>query len=97
MKCVCLICAVALLLALFPMPNDYYKGLRYLISIGAVVVLTQEIKRDVTLLGISFIGVLLVFNPIVPIYLYKKVLWMPINCAAAVLFLLHGFKEKLKP
>lgn len=96
MKIFCLICAVILLLAFFPFPSCYYKILRWVVSVGAIAVLTQEINRDVTFLGICFIVILLVFNPIVPIYLYKKALWMPLDCGAALLFLIYGYKTELK-
>ncbi|HLP65497.1 DUF6804 family protein [Flavobacterium sp.] len=94
MKLFCTLCATALLLALFPLPIEYYTFLRIFTSIGAVVVLVNEMKRDVTLTGILFIVVLIVFNPIIPIYLYKKYLWMPLDILTAALFLIQGFKEK---
>ncbi len=94
MKLFCTLCASALLLALFPMPIEYYTFLRILTTIGAVAVLVNEMKRDVTLTGILFIVVLIVFNPIFPIYLYKKYLWMPLDILTAALFLIYSFKEK---
>jgi hypothetical protein len=33
------------------------------------------------------------FNPIVPIYLYQKSFWMPIDLVTGVLFLFYGFRE----
>ncbi len=96
MKLLCTLCALALLLALFPLPMEYYTFLRIFVTIGAITVLTQEIKRDVTFLGICFIVILFVFNPIVPIYLYKKALWMPLDFGAALLFLMYGYKTELK-
>ena len=95
MRLFCALCALALLLALFPLPIEYYTFLRIFTSIGAIAVLTQEIKRDVSLTGILFIMVLFVFNPIVPIYLYKKYLWMPLDLATAVLFLVYAYKNQL--
>jgi hypothetical protein len=96
MKFFCSICAITLLLALFPMPIEYYTFLRIIIAIGAIVVLTQEIKKDITLIGITFVSILIIFNPVIPIYLYKKMLWMPIDFGTAVLFLMYGFKDQIK-
>jgi hypothetical protein len=94
MKLFSTLCATALLIALFPLPIEYYTFLRILTSIGAVTVLVNEMKRDVNLTGILFIAVLILFNPIFPIYLYKKYLWMPLDILTAALFLIYGFKEK---
>lgn len=77
------------------MPSFFYVLMRIIVSLGAVVVLLQEIKRDVTLLGIAFLGILFIFNPILPIHLYKKILWMPLNSVAAFLFLIYGYKNQL--
>ena len=96
MKLICVLCAVVLLLAFLPMPSLYYKALRVVVSVGAIAVLTQEFQRDVSLLGITFIAVLLVFNPIMPIYLYKKILWMPLDFATALLFLVYAYKHQFK-
>lgn len=95
MKLFYTLCALALLLALFPLSIEYYTFLRIFTSIGAIVVLTQEIKRDVSLTRILFIMVPFVFNPIVPIYLYKKYLWMPVDLVTAVLFLVYAYKNQL--
>lgn len=94
MKLFCTLCAATLLVALFPLPNYYYTFLRILTSIGVVVILINETKRDVSLTGIIFIAVLILFNPILPIYLYKKYLWMPLDILTSALFLIYGFREK---
>ncbi len=96
MKVLTLFCALALLVGCFPMPIGYYTFLRVIVTIGAVLVVVKELQRDVNLLGIAFILMAVLFNPIFPIYLYKKALWMPLDIIGALLFLRYQYREKNK-
>ncbi|WP_395063370.1 DUF6804 family protein [Flavobacterium sp.] len=96
MKILCMFCAAFLIIACFQMPIGYYTLLRILITLGALVILVNEVKKDVNLLGMAFIIILILFNPLVPIYLYQKIIWMPLDIIIAALFLIYGFKEKTK-
>jgi len=87
-------CAAIALIACFDLPIGYYTFLRISITIGAIVILIKEVQRDVNLLGIAFIAISVLYNPIVPIYLFKKSLWMPIDILTGMLFLVYGFKER---
>ena len=84
--------AVALILAVFPLPIGYYTLLRILVSIGAVIFLVKEFKGEFELWIIVFGIMLIVFNPLIPIYLYSKALWIPIDLAAAGIFAYWGYK-----
>jgi len=92
-----ILCALLSSIAVFDLPNIYYTFLRILVSIGSIAALVTEMKNDVNLWGITFIVIALLFNPLIPIYLYKKQLWIPIDLFAALLFLIYGFKNKIKP
>jgi hypothetical protein len=96
MKLFWTLCAMLLLLACAKMPIGYYTLLRIIITIGAISILFYEIKKDVSLFGIAFIMIAILFNPILPIYLYKRTIWMPIDISVAALFLICGFKKKQK-
>jgi hypothetical protein len=93
MKIICIICAAVAIIGCFEMPIGYYTFLRIILTIGAVLIILKEIQKDVNLLGIAFIIVAVLFNPIVPIYLYQKSFWMPIDLVTGVLFLFYGFRE----
>jgi hypothetical protein len=97
MKTVFLICALLLMIAVFDLPIKYYTFLRIIITIGALTALISEMKNDVNLWGITFIFVAIIFNPFIPIYLYQKTIWIPIDISTALLFLIYGFKDKTKP
>jgi len=46
--------------------------------------------------SIIFLVILIIFNPFIPIYLYRKSLWIPIDTITGILFLLIAFAEKLE-
>jgi len=93
MKGLLLIVAISLLLAFAPLPIGYYTFLRILVTISSVII-TNEIKIGSTIWSILFGITALIFNPIIPIYLYQKSLWMPIDIVAAMLFLSYSFKKQ---
>ena len=94
MKIISAICAALLVIACFQLPIGYYTFLRIAITIGAIIIILNQVKKDVNFLGITFIMIILLFNPILPIYLYNKYIWMPIDITTAGLFLISGFKNK---
>ncbi len=94
MKGLLLIVAISLLLAFAPLPIGYYTFLRILVTISSVIIITNEIKIGSTIWSILFGITALIFNPIIPIYLYQKSLWMPIDIVAAMLFLSYSFKKQ---
>lgn len=94
MKVLCIICVAMLLLGCIELPTLYYTFLRIIVSLGALGILAREVQKDVNLFGITFIIILILFNPIVPIYLYKKSIWIPIDLSTALLFLASFGREK---
>lgn len=86
-RIVSLCCALLLFIAVLHAPREYYWLLRTVVSIGAVLVIVQNMSR--TYWVVLFAIVLVLFNPIFPIYLYKKVLWIPIDISAGLLFLIE--------
>ena len=80
-------CALLLFIAVLHAPREYYWLLRTIVSIGAILVIIQNITKAywVVLFGI----ILILFNPIFPIYLYKKIIWIPIDISAGLLFLIE--------
>jgi hypothetical protein len=93
MKKLYYICSIALLVAAFNLPIAYYTFLRILIFVGTIFVIRNETKRDVNLLGITFIIVAILFNPFFPIYFYQKYIWIPIDIIVALLFGLYPSRK----
>ena len=94
MKDVAIAAAVLLLLAIAPLPIGYYKFLRISTTIGAVVLTIDSYKGQVNIWSIVFGIIAILFNPIVPIYLYQKDKWMPIDIGAAVIFVSYAIWHK---
>ncbi len=86
MKALLLICSGLLLLALVNLPIGYYTFLRIAVTIGAVAVLIKEFENGINFWFISFAFIAILFNPIIPIYLRDKDIWMPIDIIAAIIF-----------
>lgn len=86
--------AITLLLALINLPIGYYTFLRIIVTIVSIIIISKEIKNGITIWVLLFGIIAILFNPIFPIYLYKKTIWMPIDIIAALLFFSYGLKTK---
>lgn len=94
MKRILLIVAITLLLALAPLPICYYTFLRIAVTVTAVIIMANEFKTGISIWFVFFGITAIIFNPIIPIYLYKRSLWMPIDILAAILFFSYSFKKQ---
>jgi len=88
---VCVLAAVALLLALAPWPYGYYQLLRVGIFaagiFGAVTLWRKEQGMAVALLICG-----LVFNPLIPMHLSRQI-WSVLNVVAAVAFAVAAYRS----
>ncbi|ROH98863.1 MULTISPECIES: DUF6804 family protein [unclassified Chryseobacterium] len=87
-------CALCCFAGLFRLPIEYYTFLRILVSIGALLVLYNTLSFKQHYFSIIFLVILILFNPVFPIYLYRKSLWIPIDTITGILFFLINFVEK---
>jgi hypothetical protein len=91
-----LICSVFLLVALAPLPSGFYTFLRIVVFIGALVIAFGKHASANSLLRWGFIAIAVLFNPIIPVYLYEKGIWMPIDIIAAIAFAAYSFNSSSK-
>ena len=99
MKAFLIVCAVLLFAAVFKLPIGYFTFLRITITLGALLIVFTEYKKQTTFWVIIFGLIAILFNPVIPVYLYKKSLWFPIDILVGVLFLVKAFtpsKQVLK-
>lgn len=82
-------CITALIVAMLPLPLVYYTWLRIFVSIGAMVIVFQEVNRQRRRWSLPFLATAFVFNPVIPVYLYKKELWLLVDTGAAMLFIMY--------
>lgn len=86
-------CALTLFLSFLPFPIEYYFFLRIIITLGAITILLKEYKHGITVWFILFISIAILFNPIFPIYLGLKSLWLPFDIITGILFMLYIFRK----
>lgn len=93
-KIISFICACSLFAAVLNLPIEYYSVLRIVVCIGSVLVIISLFKKNTWAVVFAVIAVL--FNPIIPVYLYLKSYWIPIDIISGILFLLILFFAKPK-
>lgn len=97
MKPFLIICSICCFIAIIRLPIEYYTFLRTIVSLGAVLLIYSWIKQKNYALAIIFVLVLILFNPLFPIYLHRKSIWIPLDIITGLLFLLIAFYKKSEP
>lgn len=88
-----LIASVLLFLAVANLPYGYYRFLRIAVTLIAGANAYSSYKKGDYILFIIFLGIAILFNPIIPIYLSKDI-WIPIDIIAGVFFGITAFLKK---
>lgn len=91
MRALLLICSALLFLGLINLPIGYYTFLRIIVTIGSIAVIVNEYKEEFTFWIITFGIIAILFNPLLPIYLNNKALWIPIDIITGILFGIKSF------
>jgi hypothetical protein len=94
MKTLLLICAGLLFVGLIDLPIGYYTLLRIVVTIGSVAVVITEFENRLNIWVITFGLIAILFNPLIPIYLNDKSIWMPIDIIGGILFIIKSFAIK---
>ncbi len=81
-----------LLLALADMPCGYYIFMRIVVCLLSFIIANGSYKSEnsINLTVILFGLMAILFNPIIPVYLYDRDIWMPIDIIGAVVFVIKG-------
>lgn len=96
-KYILIACSICCFAAIFKLPIEYYTFLRTIVSLGALLLIYIWTKQKHFLWAIIFILVLILFNPLFPIYLHRKSIWIPLDVITGLLFLLIAFYPKKQP
>jgi len=96
MRTLLIVCAIFLFLAVAPLPIGYYTFLRIVVTIGSIAVIISEYRtnNEIGIWIIIFGIIAILFNPIMPIYLYQKSRWMPVDVIVGIWFLIKAMNEK---
>jgi hypothetical protein len=83
---------IAMSLGILPMPYGYYSLLRIIVcGCSLFFVYKSHLQKDATFLWIfGFFAVL--YNPLIPIHLYDKQLWIVVNLVTGIIFFLKRDK-----
>ncbi|WP_421945500.1 DUF6804 family protein [Pedobacter sp.] len=93
-KTIYAICAFCCFLAILKLPIGYYTFLRYAISIGALFAISNSVVNKNFYWIAIFSVILTLFNPIFPIYLRLKMIWIIFDAITGILFLGILFIQK---
>ena len=97
MKSFFIFCALCCFIAILKLPIAYYTFLRIVISLGAILAIYSFLTyKDHTWL-LVFAIILIFFNPVFPIYLHRKSVWIPLDIVTGILFLLLAFIKRKVP
>ena len=87
-------CALLLFIAIAELPIGYYTFLRIAITIGSISVIIFEFEKGFNFWSITFVFMAIIFNPLFPVYLNDKQMWMPIDIIGGLLFLMKSILIK---
>ena len=85
--------AVLLILCIFLMPYDYYQLFRFAALIGFSILAYYEYERKNIPLVIVFVGLALLFQPLVKVPMGRQV-WMIVDVVVAVGLVVNLFIRK---
>ena len=94
-KWIFILLAAACFLAVMPLPIGYYTFLRFIITIGALLAIFLIYQHKNKAPIFIFFVITILFNPIVPIYLYKKGIWIPLDILTGCAFLYLAFLNNI--
>ena len=79
------VCCLMVVIGLLPLPYTYYMLLRLIICGCAIyaAVLIKPINQTFQWVAV---GLALLYNPVIPVFLYSKPLWVIINLATLWFF-----------
>lgn len=82
-----------LLIGLADLPSGYYTVVRIVVCFVSCLSCYLSYKTDdrIGIATIIFAILAIVFNPIIPVYLYDKDFWAVIDVAAAILLGIRGY------
>lgn len=93
----CFVAATLLLLATYDLPIGYYTFLRIAVCIVAACAIWHESNKRRSAVWFILLGAIAVlFNPVIPVHLGSRDLWVPFNLASAALLIVYAVRELRK-
>tara|TARA_Y100001970_G_C14111359_1_gene791060 strand:+ start:592 stop:882 length:291 start_codon:yes stop_codon:yes gene_type:complete len=86
--------AAFLFLGVLSLPSEYYSVMRWVVTAVGVYFAYYSFNNSEPFWGIVFGCFSLIFNPIVPLYLYDKFTWVVIDLVAGLCFITYSKELK---
>jgi hypothetical protein len=84
-----IIAAAMLMIATLPLPIEFYTLLRIVVCVAAAYSAYCFFDKKIPQSGLILVLIAIVWNPLIPIYLYDKFIWILLDISAAIyMFLL---------
>lgn len=84
---------IFLFLAILPLPYGYYTFLRLIVFVGGLFLAHQLHGEKLYNWSVIVVGMAILFNPLIPVYLSREV-WLPIDIVGAVIFFFVANKSE---
>lgn len=91
-KLICYTAGGFLFLGALSMPSGYYDILRIIIFAASIYLAITNYNNNENGWMIAFCIIALIFNPVIPLYLYDKFTWMVIDIASGITFFMNAKK-----
>lgn len=89
MKSIAQVTALALFLGIFTWPYEYYQLLRIVVFLVSAYFSHRYLQLKLIMPTVVFLGIAILFNPILPIYLLKST-WILIDIFSSLFFIYIG-------
>ncbi|WP_299180486.1 DUF6804 family protein [uncultured Chryseobacterium sp.] len=88
MKYLIIVAALCCFVGIMDLPIGYYTFLRILVFLMSLLIIVNEFRSKRFWL-IAFSLILILFNPILPVYLHLKSVWIVIDIIVGILLLMY--------
>jgi len=91
LRALSLFVAVLLFMAMSHLPIGYYTFLRFVVTLAAILLLAHHWPKErLTIRTVTWGAIAILFNPIIPIYLHSKSVWMAIDLGTGIVFIVSA-------
>ena len=81
-----LVPVLVMALGLLTMPYGYYNLVRFVVSGSALYFAYKSFVKNESGFVWIFAAMAILYNPIVPVYLYEKAIWTVVNIVSSAIF-----------
>lgn len=89
MKYLIIIAALSCFIGVLNLPIGYYTFLRIIVSVIALIIIINEYNNRQRFWFIIFFLILILFNPVVPVYFHSKPIWIVIDIIVGLFLLIY--------